>query len=204
MYSPRMCHTAIVLLVIVIVITGLTGSALADVQPHGGMLRYPDVSATHIVFSYGNDLWVAPREGGLASPLSSPAGREVMPRFSPDGQTIVFAGNYDGNHDLYTIPLAGGRSMARHASPRGRDTHRLDSRWPTHLSGPWPGRFQLPATLYCRSGRRITRAPASALWRQRSDQRRLELGSHIRPRCVTAARGSVTAVGGPRTSGCSI
>ena len=33
-------------------------------RPHAGMLRYPDVSATQIVFVYANDIWVVPREGG--------------------------------------------------------------------------------------------------------------------------------------------
>ena len=28
--------------------------------------------------------------------------------FSPDGQTIAFSAQYDGNTDVYTIPLAGG------------------------------------------------------------------------------------------------
>lgn len=83
-------------------------AALADVQPHAGMLQYPDVSATHIVFAYANDLWVVPREGGVASPLANPAGVETFPRFSADGQTIAFQGNYDGDVDLYVIPLAGG------------------------------------------------------------------------------------------------
>jgi tricorn protease len=32
----------------------------------------------------------------------------VYPRFSPDGQTIAFSGNYDGAADLYTIPVTGG------------------------------------------------------------------------------------------------
>ncbi len=68
--------------------------------PHAGMLRYPDVSATHVVFSYGNDLWTVSRDGGVALPLSSPPGQEVMPRFSPDGQSIAFVGNYEGNRDL--------------------------------------------------------------------------------------------------------
>lgn len=83
-------------------------AARADVKPHAGMLRYPDVSRTHVVFSYADDLWVAPREGGMARPLASPAGAELHPRFSPDGQTIAFVGNYDGNRDIYTIPLSGG------------------------------------------------------------------------------------------------
>jgi tricorn protease len=82
--------------------------ANADVKPHAGMLRYPDVSKTHIVFSYADDLWVAPREGGVARPLASPPGNEQHPRFSPDGQTIAFVGNYDGNRDIYTIPIDGG------------------------------------------------------------------------------------------------
>lgn len=80
----------------------------AEVRPHAGMLRYPDVSQTHIVFVYANDLWLAPREGGTAIPLASPRGQELYPRFSPDGQTIAFVGNYDGNRDLYTISVDGG------------------------------------------------------------------------------------------------
>jgi len=80
----------------------------AQIQPHGGMLRFPDVSASEIVFLYGDDLWLVPREGGTAIPLASPPGTESLPRFSPDGTTIAFIGNYDGNRDLYTVPLAGG------------------------------------------------------------------------------------------------
>lgn len=73
-----------------------------------GMLRYPDVSSTHIVFSYANDLWLVPRDGGVATPLVSPAGAERFPRFSSDGQSVAFVGNYEGDTDLYTISLAGG------------------------------------------------------------------------------------------------
>ena len=78
------------------------------VEPHGGMLRYPDVSATHVAFLYANDLWLVPREGGTATPLAGPPGAEGFPRFSPDGASLAFMGNYDGNSDLYTVPLAGG------------------------------------------------------------------------------------------------
>ncbi|HEV8112898.1 MAG TPA: PDZ domain-containing protein [Planctomycetota bacterium] len=85
-----------------------TATASAQVQPHGGMLRFPDVSATQIVFVYADDLWLVPRDGGVAAPLASPPGTEAFPRFSPDGKTIAFVGNYDGNRDLYTIPIAGG------------------------------------------------------------------------------------------------
>ena len=81
---------------------------MAEAQPHGMMLRFPDVSEDRIVFSYANDLWTVPREGGLAQPLASPPGTERMPRFSPDGSQIAFSGNYDGNVDLYVVPVEGG------------------------------------------------------------------------------------------------
>ena len=96
------------LVVTVVLSSAALQTAQADVKPHAGMLRYPDVSQTHVVFSYADDLWVAPREGGVARPLASPPGLEQHPRFSPDGQTIAFVGNYDGNRDIYTIPFEGG------------------------------------------------------------------------------------------------
>jgi tricorn protease len=83
-------------------------SSAASAEPDAVMLRYPDVSASEIVFVYADDLWLVPREGGVARPLASPSGLEALPRFSPDGQTIAFVGNYDGNKDLYTIPTRGG------------------------------------------------------------------------------------------------
>jgi len=85
-----------------------TAPGVADVRPHAGMMRFPDVGPTHIVFSYANDLWLVPREGGTAVPLASPPGQEIFARFSADGRTIAFCGNYDGNLDLYTIPVDGG------------------------------------------------------------------------------------------------
>ncbi len=85
--------------------------AAAEVRPHAGMLRYPDVGPTHIAFRYANDLWLVPREGGTATPVASPAGQESLPKFSPDGERLAFMGNYDGNVDLYTIPVAGGSPL---------------------------------------------------------------------------------------------
>jgi tricorn protease len=28
--------------------------------------------------------------------------------FSPDGKTVAFCGEYDGNFDVYTVPVTGG------------------------------------------------------------------------------------------------
>ena len=46
--------------------------------------------------------------GGEARRLTSHVGYEIFPRFSPDGKTIAFTGEYDGNREVYVIPAEGG------------------------------------------------------------------------------------------------
>lgn len=77
-------------------------------QTPAGIFAYPDISQDQIVFSYADDLWVVSRNGGTAIRLSTPVGQESFPRFSPDGKTIVYTANYNGNYSLYTIPVTGG------------------------------------------------------------------------------------------------
>ncbi len=77
-------------------------------RAHGGIYRQPDVSASHVVFVYGDDLWTVPREGGTAVPLASPEGVETFPRFSPDGKRIAFVAAYDGSAEIYVLPAEGG------------------------------------------------------------------------------------------------
>ncbi|HWB26623.1 MAG TPA: PDZ domain-containing protein [Chitinophagaceae bacterium] len=94
-------------------ITALLGCSLFVLQQtyaqiDAGLFRYPDVSQTQIVFTYANDIWIIPKEGGTAEKLSSPPGVESFPKFSPDGKSIAFTGNYDGNEDVYVIPSTGG------------------------------------------------------------------------------------------------
>jgi tricorn protease len=95
--------------------------APSDAQVDARLLRYPAVSRTHIAFVYAGDIWVVPRDGGVAQRLSSPSGEEMFPRFSPDGSRIVFTANYDGNDDLYVIPAMGG-------SPERLTYHPADDR----------------------------------------------------------------------------
>lgn len=93
---------------IVAACAGCAVSALADVTPGGVMMRFPAISKDKIAFVYANDVWIVPRDGGTATPLSTPAGMELFPRFSPDGSKIVFSADYDGVQSLYTLPIAGG------------------------------------------------------------------------------------------------
>lgn len=82
--------------------------AAAAAQIDARMLRHPDVSETQIAFVYAGDIWVVPKQGGVAVRLSSPRGEEQFPRFSPDGGRIAFSANYDGNEDVYVVPALGG------------------------------------------------------------------------------------------------
>ncbi|MBC6995088.1 PD40 domain-containing protein [Lewinella lacunae] len=66
------------------------------------------MSADHLAFTYAGDLWIANRDGSAPRRLTIDEGREGAPVFSPDGKTIAFTAQYDGNFDVYTVPAAGG------------------------------------------------------------------------------------------------
>jgi tricorn protease len=83
---------------------GFQGARAAP--PH--ILQTPVISKDLIAFGYAGDVWVVPRAGGRALRLTTGIGVESNPIFSPDGQTIAFTGEYDGNTDVFTIPAAGG------------------------------------------------------------------------------------------------
>ncbi len=95
------------LITILLICSILIGKDLFG-QISARLFQHPDVSDDLITFVYGGDIWIAPKEGGTAIKLSSPDGNESFPRFSPDGSQIAFSGNYDGNTDIYVIPVGGG------------------------------------------------------------------------------------------------
>lgn len=72
------------------------------------MLQRPAISKDQIVFTYAGDLWRVARAGGDAVRLTSAPGMETGAVFSPDGATVAFLGQHDGNFDVYTVPAAGG------------------------------------------------------------------------------------------------
>jgi tricorn protease len=72
------------------------------------LLRFPDVHGDEVVFTYAGDLWKAPAAGGLARRLTAHPGVELFAKFSPDGASIAFTGQYDGDEQVYVVPATGG------------------------------------------------------------------------------------------------
>lgn len=81
---------------------------IATAQEETLLLRNPSISKTHITFVYGGDIWIAEKNGQNPKRLTTNPDVELNPTFSPDGKQIAFTGNYDGNTDVYTIPVYGG------------------------------------------------------------------------------------------------
>ncbi len=80
--------------------------ASAQGAPH--IFQQPAISRDLIAFGYAGDLWTVPRGGGRATRLTTGVGVESNAIFSPDGQTIAFTGEYDGNTDVFTVATGGG------------------------------------------------------------------------------------------------
>jgi len=86
---------------------GLTAETRAQ-NRQTRLLRTPTVSATQVAFAYANNIWVAPRDGGMARRVTSFQGQTTNPHFSPDGKWIAFSGEYAGNLDVYVVAADGG------------------------------------------------------------------------------------------------
>jgi tricorn protease len=107
----------------------LAGAPAASAQGTR-LLRQPTLSATHVAFAYGGDLWIADRAGGTARRLTSTPAVESDPHFSPDGVRIAFTSNRSGVPQVYVVPVEGGEparltwypsaSEARGWTPDGR------------------------------------------------------------------------------------
>jgi tricorn protease len=72
------------------------------------LLRFPAIYDDQIVFTYEGDLYTVSSAGGTARKLTNDEGFEMFARFSPDGKTIAFTGQYDGNTKVYAMPATGG------------------------------------------------------------------------------------------------
>jgi tricorn protease len=72
------------------------------------LLQQPAISATHVAFVYAGDLWTARLDGTDVRRLTTDDGVESNPAFSPDGRQLAFSAQYEGNTDVYVVPVEGG------------------------------------------------------------------------------------------------
>ncbi|HKI77200.1 MAG TPA: PDZ domain-containing protein [Ignavibacteriaceae bacterium] len=72
------------------------------------LLRFPAIHGNQIVFTYAGNLYTVSAEGGIARRITNDVGYEMFARFSPDGKSIAFTGQYDGNTEVYLMPAEGG------------------------------------------------------------------------------------------------
>jgi tricorn protease len=80
----------------------------ADTSTDGTrLLHFPDISATQVTFVYGGDIYTVARTGGTALRLTGHAGKELFPKFSPDGTQIAFSAEYSGTRQVFVMPSDG-------------------------------------------------------------------------------------------------
>ncbi|WP_405207685.1 PDZ domain-containing protein [Aquimarina sp. LLG6339-5] len=128
------------------------------------MLHTPAISQSHIAFIYAEDLWVAKSDGTQPRRLTIDEGIESNPVFSPDGKSIAFSAEYDGNVDVFTIPVEGGipkrltwhpmRDTTLGFSPDGNSvlfnsqrtiyTNRYSKLYQVSINGGFPTELEIP------------------------------------------------------------
>jgi tricorn protease len=182
--------TRIKIIALSLLLALLAGPALAAAgKPL--LFQHPSLSRTQIVFAFAGDLWLAGRDGGPASRLTTGVGIESDPFFSPDGTLVAFSGQYDGNTDVFVVPAAGGipRRLTHHPDadevvgwkPDGkrvifRSTRNSFSPVPTlftvGLDGGFPEELPLPtgvAASFSADGSRLAYVPTmhwQAAWKR--------------------------------------
>lgn len=94
----------------------------ASIEQDARLLRFPHIKGDKIVFTYAGDLYITTAEGGLARRLTSSIGFEMFPKISPDGTQIAFTAQYDGNTEVYVMPIDGGEpKRLTYTATLGRD-----------------------------------------------------------------------------------
>ena len=97
--------------VLLAVLTGSTGVSRAADTPPDGFYRYPTIAGGTIVFASEGDLWKVTAAGGVAMRLTAYEGEEKWPALSPDGRLVAFTAQYEGNDDVYVMPVNGGEPV---------------------------------------------------------------------------------------------
>ncbi len=91
-------------------------------------MRYPDYHDGKVAFAYLGDIWTADEDGKNIQRLTVHTARDIHPRFSPDGRSIAFSSDREGNMDVYRDPHRRRRRQAPDDPLGRRHGARLDAR----------------------------------------------------------------------------
>jgi tricorn protease len=135
------CLTALFLIAYGAVLPGAAPVRLA---------RHPDYNAGRVTFSYLGDIWIANEDGSNVHRLTDNLAREIYPRFSPDGRSIAFSSNRNGNNDVFVVAAAGGtpRRLTYHTGNDEVVGWTRDSQHVIFRAARGDGAFPSVATLY--------------------------------------------------------
>ena len=97
--------------ILLVAIMATMCAVFASAREEARLLRFPATNGTEITFTYAGDLWSVPVAGGEARRLTSHIGFEAFAHYSPDGRSIAFTAEYDGNREVYLIPAGGGEPV---------------------------------------------------------------------------------------------
>ena len=201
-------------------------TAAAPASAETLMLGDPALSANALAFTYAGDIWIAARDGSNPHRLTSGAADEMRPRFSPDGQSIAYSANLDGNYDVFVIAVTGGqpRRLTWHpgtdrvvgwsdartvafTSPRERRAGRSGQLYQIGIDGGLPvrkSRARVFDGAWNGDGTRFAAVPFgpayNGLYGGTSGWRGYRGGSSPPIQIIDFARDTVETVGDPRTS----
>ncbi|MBC7746178.1 MAG: PD40 domain-containing protein [Flavobacterium sp.] len=153
------------------------------------MLAQPSISKDHVAFIYAEDLWIANLDGSQPRRLTVDEGIESSPMFSPDGKLICFSAQYDGNVDVFTVPVEGGipkrltwhpgTDLAKGFTPDGKAvyftsqrevfTNRFSQIFTVNLSGGLPVKLPIPTAtqaVYSPDGKNMAYNPLYDAFKQ--------------------------------------
>src|SRR5262249_59411631 len=82
-----------------------------QLSPDGSCVAYALLEVLVADDRYRSTVWVVPARGGDPRQLTRGSRRDFAPRWSPDGQSLVFLSDRDGEPaQLYLIPADGGEA----------------------------------------------------------------------------------------------
>lgn len=203
---------------VLVMTIGLPSILLAQIDNKDTkFLSQPAISKSKIAFVYSDDLWTADLDGKNVRRLTSDDGVESNPVFSPNGKLIAFSAQYDGNTDVYIIPVEGGipkrltwhpgADIVREFTPQGSVlfissrydfSGRYTRLFTVPVAGAFPEVLEIPNVFkatYSPDGKRMAYNPNSENFRQWKNYRG---GSVSRIWLYTSADHSVKEIPRPK------